>query len=76
MRRIGDRLRCQGRSSNAGSKRVTFWLTSRLPGVVSLRQRKWDSADGQKQKQVKRASDKMRFDGGINLFFHFGVVVV
>jgi hypothetical protein len=46
-----------------------------LPGV-SLRQRKWDSADGQKQKQVKRASDKMSFNGGINLFFHFGVVLV
>jgi len=43
---------------------------------VSLRQRKWDSADGQKQKQVKRASDKMRFDGGINLFFHLDVVGV
>jgi hypothetical protein len=52
------------------------WLTSRLIARdslhgVSLRQRKWDRADGQKQKQVKRASDKMRFNSGINLFFHW-----
>jgi hypothetical protein len=39
-----------------------------------LRQREWDRAQGQKQKQVKCASDKMRFGGGINLLFHFGVV--
>jgi len=41
-----------------------------LPGV-SLRQREWDGADGQKQKHVEGASNKMRFDGGIDLFFHF-----
>ena len=47
-----------------------------LPGGrISLRQRKWDRAHGHKQKQVKCASDEMRFDGRINLFFHFGVVL-
>ena len=40
------------------------------------RQRQWDRADGQKQKQVKCASDKMRFDGGINLLFHIGIVLI
>jgi hypothetical protein len=42
-------------------------------GRVSRRKRKWDRADSHKQKQVKRASDEMRFDGGINLFFHLGL---
>lgn len=40
---------------------------------VSLRQREWDRANSEKYKQIKGASDKMRFDGGVNLFFHFGV---
>jgi hypothetical protein len=39
---------------------------------VSLRQREWNHADGQKQKYVKRASNKMSFDVGVNLFFHRG----
>ena len=39
-------------------------------GVVSLRQREWNRAHSHKQKQVKCASDEMRFDGWINLFFH------
>src|SRR6266550_3921067 len=43
---------------------------------VSLRQREWDRADGHKQKQIKRASEKMRFDGRVNLLFHFSVVLV
>jgi hypothetical protein len=42
---------------------------------ISLRQRQWNCADGHKQKQVKRASKKVRFGGGINLLFHFGVVL-
>jgi hypothetical protein len=46
-----------------------------LPGV-SLRQREWDHADGQKQKHVKGTPNKMSFDGGIDLLFHFGVVLV
>ena len=37
---------------------------------VSLRQRERNRAYSQKQKQIKSASNKMRFDGGINLFFH------
>jgi hypothetical protein len=52
-----------------------------LPGSgallgVSLRQREWDRADGQQQKQIKCASDEMRFDGGVNLLFHFNGVLV
>jgi hypothetical protein len=41
-----------------------------------LRKREWNGAHGHKQKQIKRASDKMRFGSGINLLFHFGVVLV
>jgi hypothetical protein len=41
-----------------------------------LRQREWDGADGQQQKQIKHASDEMRFDSGVNLFFHFGGVLM
>ena len=37
---------------------------------VSLRQRERNRADSHKQKQIKRASDKMRFDGGVSFFFH------
>jgi hypothetical protein len=38
---------------------------------VALRQCEWDPADSDEQNQIKRASNKMRFDGGINLFFNF-----
>src|SRR6476619_71412 len=38
--------------------------------AARLRQREWNRAHGDKQKQVKCAFNKMRFDGGINLFFH------
>ena len=41
-----------------------------------LRQCKWNCTDSKKKQQIKRASDKVRFDGGINLLFHFGVVLV
>jgi len=40
-----------------------------------LRQREGDRADGDEQKEIKRASDKMRLDGGINLIFHFSSLV-
>jgi hypothetical protein len=40
-----------------------------------LRKREWNRANGQKQKQIKRAPDEMRFDGGINLFFHVGSLI-
>jgi hypothetical protein len=43
---------------------------------VALRQREWNRAHSHKQKQIKSASNKMRFSGGINLLFHFGVVLV
>jgi hypothetical protein len=41
-----------------------------LTAVVSLRKRERDRADGQEHKEVKRTSNQVRFDGGINLFFH------
>jgi hypothetical protein len=67
-------------SGNGGTGRRQIWIGLQLGdtalGSVSLRQREWNGADRQKQKKVKRASDKMRFDGGVNLFFHFGVVLV
>jgi hypothetical protein len=44
-------------------------------GSVALRQCKWNGAHRNKQKQIKRPSNKMRFDTGINLLFHFGVVL-
>jgi hypothetical protein len=37
---------------------------------VALRQREWDRTDSGKQKQIKPTANEMRFDGGINLFFH------
>ena len=38
---------------------------------VALRQCEWDRADSDEQNQIKRAANKMRFDGGVNLFFYF-----
>jgi hypothetical protein len=49
------------------------WLGRDLLGsraAAGLRQREWNRAHSDKQKQVKCASNKMRFDRGINLFFH------
>ena len=47
-----------------------------LPGGrISRRQRKGDRADSHKKNQVKCASNEMRFDSGINLFFHVGSLV-
>jgi hypothetical protein len=46
-------------------------LRAFLLEAASLRQRKRDRADGQKQKQVKRASNKTRFNRGANVRFHF-----
>jgi hypothetical protein len=42
-----------------------------LFGGVALRQREWDRTDSDEQKQIESASNEMRFDGGIKLFFHF-----
>src|SRR5438067_5387395 len=49
-----------------------MYLSTRVAHAlgISLCQRKRDHADCQQQKQVKRASNKMRFDVGVNLFFH------
>jgi hypothetical protein len=44
-------------------------------GTVALRQCEWNGTDGKKQEKIKCASDKMCFDGGINLLFHVGVVL-
>jgi hypothetical protein len=38
---------------------------------ISLRQREWDHADGQKQNYVKGTAKKMRFGVGVFLFVHF-----
>ena len=54
------------------------WFDHVLLGVPRLRDcasANGIAPDGQKQKQVERASNKVRFDGGINLLFH-GVVLV
>jgi hypothetical protein len=37
---------------------------------VSLPEREWNCADGQEQKQIKRASNKMRFDRGADVRVH------
>ena len=50
------------------------WLD--IAATARLRQRERDRTDGHKQKQVKRASNKMRFDGGINLLFHLVLSLV
>jgi len=44
-----------------------------LLGGGSLPESEWNHANSQKQKQkqVKGASKKMRFNGGVKLFFHF-----
>jgi hypothetical protein len=74
-----QRKRCSGgrhRGTRSGSSQIRgrFWLGHAALRGVSLRQREWDRANSQKQKQVKGASNKMRLNGGVNLFFHFGVV--
>jgi hypothetical protein len=52
---------------------VDGWFGS--AATARLRQCEWNCADDQKQKQVERASNKVRFDGGINLLFHGAVLV-
>src|SRR4051794_21548760 len=42
---------------------------------VPLCQRERNRTDSHKQEQIRRASNKMRFDGGINLFFHVGSLI-
>src|SRR5207249_7771511 len=71
---VGD----TGGGNRSGRRRRNLrgrvWLGHASFGV-SLRQREWNRADSEKQKQVKRASDKMCFDGGVNLLFHRVVLV-
>ena len=70
--RSRQRRRCLLQLRDGGQ----VWLGRRLGNTsfrsVSLRQSEWNRADGHKQKQIKRASDKVRFDGGVSLFFHIG----
>jgi hypothetical protein len=42
---------------------------------VSLRQRERNRTDSHKQEQIRRASNEVRFDSRINLFFHVGSLV-
>jgi hypothetical protein len=42
---------------------------------VSLCQGEWDRAKGDEQKQIKRTSDKVRFDTSVNLLFHGRVLI-
>jgi hypothetical protein len=65
------RRRCRGAAAALGSGRQL----GRVPGRAllssrSLPEREWDQAHGQQQKQVKRASSKMRFNRGVNALFH------
>src|SRR6185369_2855001 len=45
-----------------------------LLGRGSLPEREWDHANRHKQKQVKGASKKMRFDVWFSLFFHSDLI--
>jgi len=47
-----------------------------LFGGGSLSEREWDHANRRQQKQVKGASNKMRFDVLFSLFFHFYLIGV
>jgi hypothetical protein len=64
LRRQGSRLRAR-RDCHLGLGYASL-------GCVSLCQREWNRADSQQQKHVKRASDKMSLNVGVNLFFHRG----
>ena len=84
MEREVRRLRRFGRLSRFGSNRRSgqlrhIWFARRIShaslGSVALRQCEWNGTDGKKQKKIKCASNKMCFDGGINLLFHVGVVL-
>jgi hypothetical protein len=45
-------------------------LVDRLVANISLRYGEWNYADGHKQQHVRRATDEVRFDGVVVLFFH------
>jgi len=45
-----------------------------LRAIVSLRQCERDRENARKQEEVKRTSNQVRFDSGMKLFFHRGVV--
>jgi len=53
--------------SRACARRLPELLA--LLAAVSLRQREWDRANGDKCEQDERASKNLRFNGGV-LFFH------
>ena len=52
--------------------RMVDWRTQyHLFAGVALRQSELNRTDADEQNQIESAPDEMRFDGGINLFFHF-----
>jgi hypothetical protein len=66
---ISDAIRERQRSVRSHRRRGHTSLGS--PAAAGLRQREWDRANRQQQKQVKGASKNLRFDRRVNLFFHF-----
>jgi hypothetical protein len=54
---------------NGAGAGIAFWLERRRGGALLAsilpHQREWDCANGDEQKQVKCASDKMRFGTGV-----------
>jgi hypothetical protein len=66
---ISDAIRERQRSVRSHRRRGHTSLGS--PATAGLRQREWDRANRQQQKQVKGASKNLRFDRRVNLFFHF-----
>ena len=64
--RLGVVYREEVRTENGGR----FLPLCALPSSISLRQRERNRADGEEQKQVKRASNKICLNGGVDLFFH------
>jgi hypothetical protein len=61
-------LRCSGGVEEYAS------VSDALLGSVSLRQREWDRADGEKCEQDQCAPNQVRFNGVFGLFFHFCVL--
>jgi hypothetical protein len=64
----------RGKPRRAFGARTVF--AAATSGDVPLPEREWDHADCQQQKQVKRASNEMRFNGGANVRFHFACAAV
>ena len=59
-------------NSDAGDALALLRVATRVSG---LRQREWNRARGQKQKQIKCDSKKMRPNSSVNLALHCGGVL-